>query len=344
MEIKVRKLGKPGVSPTNKKGTLVPPVGFGYILIPSGVDRDDFVKTCFRTNRVTIIDDAGGGVIKDCYITNEALQNVKFPREPEQIGQPVVWVAQGFQNQPMVIGTFNLTDKVTERDDEEFQVQREWDGGILNIQGSAKSGTLFISIEGNPSGFLKISSLGDENSILELNSPGTVRVTGCQNLQATAYREMNIELLDVEAENRTGITVNKDGIEAEANYGEGDNKNSLKSSINGEGFNIVAAIDDKNYSAQLTSDGMVTKFQNSTVALQEDALAIEQDTAKIVMKNGKVSWTNNSTGLNDLLKKIHDIIQNLTVSTASGPSGTPLPPTVLALQELNTLLTNFFNE
>lgn len=344
MEIKVRKLGKPGVSPTNKKGTLVPPVGFGYVFIPSGVDRDDFVKTCFRTNRVTIIDDAGGGVIKDCYITNEALQNVKFPREPEQMGQPVVWAAQGFQNQPMVIGTFSLTDKVIERDDEEFQVQREWSGGVLNIQGSAKSGSLFIAVEGGSSGFLKISSLGDENSVLELNSSGTVRVVGCQNLQAIAYREMNIELLDVENGNRTGITVNKDGIETEANYGEGSNKNSFKSSINGEEFNVAAVIDGKNYSVKLTSDGIVTNFQNSTVTLQEDALAIEQGTAKIAMEDGKVSWTNNATGLNDLLKKIHDIISNLTVSTATGPSGTPLPPTVLALQELDTLLGNFFNE
>ena len=342
-KIRVIDRGKPGVSPMNKKGTLLQSVGFGYIFMPVDVDRDLFVQTCYRTGRVTIIDDAGGGVIKDCYITTEALQNVKFPRENGKMGQPVMWVAQGFQNQPVVVGTLPLVDKVEERMDEAFQIHREWDGNVLNIQGSARNGVLFIDIEGTPA-FMKLSATGGDDAVLELNSSGTVRVTGCQKLQATAYQEMNVELLDVEADNRTGITVNKDGITAEANYGEGDSKNSVKSSINGEGIKVEAVYDDKSYSTEINSESSVTKFQNSTVTLQENALAIEQDTAKIAMENGKVSWTNNATGLNDLLKKIHDIIQNLTVSTASGPSGTPLPPTVLALQELNTLLTNFFNE
>lgn len=341
--IKVIDRGVPGVSPTNKKGTLIGPVGFGYILIPTDVDRDLFVQTCYRTGRVTIIDDAGGGVMKDCYITTEALQNVKFPRENGKMGQPVMWVAQGFQNQPVVVGTFPLVDKVEDRMDEAFQVHREWGENILNIHGSARDGVLFIDIEGSPA-FMKLSATGDENSVLELNTTGTLRVTGCQKLQATAYQEMNVELLDVEAENRTGITVNKDGITTEANYGEGDSKNSVKSSVNGEGIKVQATYDDKSYSTEINSESSVTKFQNSTVTLKENSLTIEQDTAKIAMENGKVSWTNNNTGLNDLLKKIHDIIQNLTVSTASGPSGTPLPPTVLSLQELNTLLTNFFNE
>lgn len=342
--IKAKRIGKPGVSPLNKRGTLVPPVGFGYIFIPSGVDRDNFVKTCFRTGRVTIIDDAGGGVIKDCYITNEALQNVQFPKGTEQMGQPVVWIAQGFQNQPMVVGTFPLVDKVVDRDDSEFLVQREWNGGILNIQGSAKSGTLFIGIEGSESGYLKISSLGDENSVLELTCPGTIQVKNCRNLQATAYSKISAELLDVEKGNRTGISANKDEVYIEANYGEGDNINSVKSLINGERFRVETVYGGKNYSSEVNSEGFVTGFEDSTVSLKEGSLFIEQGAAKIAMADGKVSWTNNSTGLKDLLKKIHDIIQNLTVSTASGPSGTPLPPTVLALKELDTLLTNFFNE
>lgn len=341
--IRIIDRGKPGVSPTNKKDTLLQPVGFGYIFMPVDVDRDLFVQTCYRTGRVTIIDDAGGGVIKDCYITVEALQNVKFPRECGKMGQPVMWVAQGFQNQPVVIGTFPLVDKVEDRMDEAFKVHREWDGNVLDIQGSARDGVLFINIEGSPA-FMKLSANGGDDSVLELNSSGTVKVTGCQKLQATAYEEMNVELLDVEADNRTGITVNKDGIAAEANYGEENNKNAVKSSINGEGINVEAVYDEKSYSVKIDSEASITKFQNSTVELKEDSLSIEQGAAKIAMENGKVSWVNNNTGLNDLLKKLHDIIQNLTVSTASGPSGTPLPPTVLALEELDTLLTNFFNE
>lgn len=340
--IRVVNIGKPGVSPTNKKNTAVPPVGFGYIYIPAGVDRDMFVTTCYRTGRVTIMDDAGGGMIKDCYITNEALQNLQFPMENGKVGQPVMWVAQGFQNQPVVVGTFNLTDRVINRSDEEFQVHREWNGNVLNIQGSAKDGTLFIDIKGDP-GFIKISSAGGEKSVLELNSGGEVRVTGCQQLNATAYKEMNVQLLDVDSENRTGIVVNKDGITAEANYGREGNKSVLKSSISAEGFHDEATIGGKSYSNELRASGLSTKFQDSSIMLEDGTLTVEQGVVKLVLSGGKISWTNGLTSLEDLMNKVQSIIQNLSVTTPSG-LGTLGPTSLVAVQEFELLLKSFFKE
>lgn len=62
---------------------------------------------------------------------------------------------------------------------------------------------------------------------------------------------------------------------------------------------------------------------------------IDSVTGKVSVKNGKVS-------LVDLFNSLHDIINELTVSTPAGPSGTPLPPTVQALakfkQDLSELL------
>lgn len=58
-------------------------VGYGYIAIPSGVDRDDYIDTCFRRERVTVITDLGG-VFNDCYITSDALQRISFPSDIEE--------------------------------------------------------------------------------------------------------------------------------------------------------------------------------------------------------------------------------------------------------------------
>lgn len=56
----------------------------------------------------------------------------------------------------------------------------------------------------------------------------------------------------------------------------------------------------------------------------------------------KASLKNASNDLKTLLNDILNIIQNLTVSTPMGPSGTPLPPTFQAVhqavQDLNNLL------
>mgnify|MGYP006920888275 FL=1 len=56
-----------------------------------------------------------------------------------------------------------------------------------------------------------------------------------------------------------------------------------------------------------------------------------------------MSFINNSTGMNELMTKIVDAVKTLTVSTAVGPSGTPLPPTIQKTTELEQLLKKFFN-
>ena len=51
--------------------------------------------------------------------------------------------------------------------------------------------------------------------------------------------------------------------------------------------------------------------------------------------DSKVSVKNNDISLVDLFTSIMDIITNLTVSTPNGPSGTPLPPTIMAIEQFN---------
>lgn len=51
--------------------------------------------------------------------------------------------------------------------------------------------------------------------------------------------------------------------------------------------------------------------------------------------DSKVSVKNSDLSLVDLFSSIMDIITNLTVSTPNGPSGTPLPPTIQAIQQFN---------
>ncbi len=56
----------------------------------------------------------------------------------------------------------------------------------------------------------------------------------------------------------------------------------------------------------------------------------------------KVSIKNNDTSLLDLFGEIKSIIEQLTVSTPSGPSGTPLPPTILSLTEFELNINKLF--
>lgn len=383
-KIKIKNIGKPGVTPVHRRTTTQQTTGFGYVMIPEGVDRDQYVETCFRRCRITIIDDGSGNVIHDCYITNEALQNVKFPRVVGEKGAPVVWVAQPFQTEPMVIGTFLPQEKIEVRDDEEFIIKREWDKGLLTISGSAKDGSLFISVRGQESGYMKVNVSGDENSAIEVTSSGNIKVEGNGDIDVTAFKNLTAQVIDPDTENRSGIAVNKESFVIEAAYGEENKNNSVTTTITTEGvksdivFNTgeefheevsvagikasqkfekatinseiteghiqtIADFDGSKYENTIDKAKALIQFMDSSVQLEEKKATVKQDNAYIEINNGKMSFINNSTGMNELLTKIVDAVKTLTVSTAVGPSGTPLPPTIQKTTELEQLLKQFFN-
>lgn len=75
----------------------------------------------------------------------------------------------------------------------------------------------------------------------------------------------------------------------------------------------------------------VNEVQSFEVKLGKLEFFLDADDSKMSIKN-------NGTSMFDLMGEIKSIIGGLTVSTPSGPSGTPLTPTVAAL---NTFETNF---
>jgi hypothetical protein len=58
--------------------------------------------------------------------------------------------------------------------------------------------------------------------------------------------------------------------------------------------------------------------------------------------DSKVTVKNNDISLLKLFDDLKSIIEELTVSTPNGPSGTPLPPTILALTEFDLNVNKLF--
>ena len=344
MRIKIKPY-KQGVRPVDSRTTVQQTSGFGYVIIPEGVDRDQFVETCFRKNRISIIDDASGNLIHDCYVSNEALQNIKFPRVVGEKGIPVVWTSQPTQTEPMIIGTFTPTENVNIRDDEEIDIVRAWDGGLLTIKGSAKDGSLFVTMRGQESGYIQVMADGDENSLLEVRSAGSVKVSANQTVAGEAFTELTAKVVDPETENESGIKINKDELTVSSTYGDPEQPNVVKTTVTTEGIVTDVTFNGGNtFNATVDPSKALIQYQDSLVQLEDKKATFQQGEAMVQLENGKVAFVNDGTGLNELLTKIVDAIATLTVSTAVGPSGTPLPPTIQKTTELTQLLKQFFNK
>lgn len=344
--VKVRiKRNKKGVSPLVKKGTSQQTIGMGYIIIPEDVDREQFVSSCFRKRRVSIIDDADGNLIHECYITREALENIEFPENSGEKGVPIVWVSQPFLQIPMVIGTFTEIDKIPMRKDKEIHINKSYKDGSINIDGNPEKGTLFINVSSKKISKLKISSSGNEDSLIEVKSSGTVKVESDKSIEAISYQTIDVKVIDPITENESGIKSSKEETMLYSIYGEGDEKDFSKTTINKDGFVTETKIGDVSYSHTVNNKMSELKYQDCSIKSEEKAITISQgENSLLEIKDGKIALVNGSTGLNDVLKSIVDAIKTLTVSTGVGPSGTPLPPTIQKTTQIESSLKNLFNK
>ena len=168
------------------------PVTTGYIMIPTQIDRDSYIETCYRTNKVCVL--VEGGLFKtDVYITNEAIQNIQFPEEPGEKGTQVVIASGAFRNQPIIIGTLQGNNeifawseeiqrfrKTSEDTDMLFcmdPINREWN---LNLVGKSKPINLNITMGGNVEHKIRLQSSGE----IELKASEKVKVTGYKSIEA----------------------------------------------------------------------------------------------------------------------------------------------------------------
>lgn len=328
-------------------------VGLARVIVPSGVDRDQYVADCYRTGRIDLFDESQGTYLKQCYATNEVLANLKFPRGVGDIGDPVVWVAQPMIfNRPMVVGTFPSGDRMRLGTDQTIEMHKEWDKGYVDVVADAKDGSLNVVVHGQEKsgGTVRVSVLGDEKSILEVKSDGLVSVESGKELRVRSYDRIDIQLENPDNLDQTGVVVTKDGVNIAANYSaneEDDTTTKYDVNIDKSGFTAKSAIkgDEVQFTHTITDEECKITFKDSIFSLKEKIATLQQgDNAKLELKDGKVAMINSGTGLNDILSLLVDTIEKLTVATSMGPSGTPLPPTIQATTQLKQKLNQFFNE
>lgn len=353
-------------------------VGLARVIVPSGVDRDQYVADCYRTGRIDLYDESQGTYLKQCYATNEVLANLKFPRGVGDIGDPVVWVAQPtIFNRPMVVGTFPSGDRMRLGTDQTIEIHKEWDKGYVDVTADAKDGSLNVVVHGQEKsgGTVRVSVLGDEKSILEVKSDGLVSVESGKELRVRSYEKIDIQLENPDNLDQTGVVVTKDSVDIAANYSVGeenaekvnytkthitkdgvfceeyfcedDDVTKYNVDINKEGFIAKSAIrgDEVQFTHIITDEEYRIEFKDIIFSLKERLAVLQQgEDTKIELKEGKVAIINSGTGMNDILSLLVDTIEKLTVATSMGPSGTPLPPTIQATTQLKQKLNQFFNE
>jgi len=192
------------------------PSGFCYLIIPSGVDRDRYVKNCYRTGRVAVLMD-DGSFLPSIPIGLSILKEVDFPEKIEQLGSQLVWVNHTVHNQPIIIDRILKDDEANNFIENEFKLEKYTEEGSVSISGVAKEGNLYISVDGKTSKggkiFIDVGNSDEEGAVI-FNIKGDLKAE-LNNLICNAIKDVIIN-------SKEDITINPTEDGKKVKLGTGD--------------------------------------------------------------------------------------------------------------------------
>ena len=217
----------PGVS-RYLQFNMIETVGHGYIVIPRLVDRDDYVRTALRRQRVTILPDQGSSYIFDCYVSKEVMRNIIFPPDNESLGSAVVFITPKIPNKPFVIGTMTKEDETDLTEEGSFLLEKSFNNTTVCIKGNAETGVLGISVinnTGDANCFINLS--GSENSSFRVRCKTKATIECDREINLTTRGTINLRSnLANNASTASSITVDNNNVRIQPNetfrVGEGD--------------------------------------------------------------------------------------------------------------------------
>lgn len=157
------------------------PINTGYVSIPEGIDREEYISNCYRKERISVVADQGGFMIHDCYISKEAIKNVRFPIDSKTLGSPVVYVYTAISTKPIIIACVSEESETELLDEGKFKLDKTFGGNRVQVIGNAKNGNLYLNVEtydDNTSDIVvNLSSKKDTNLKVTLNGTTEIHST-----------------------------------------------------------------------------------------------------------------------------------------------------------------------
>lgn len=120
--------------------------GIGFLAIPSDVNRDQFIASCYQNGTVSFISEDGSRT-DNAKVSTTLFNDLIFPTSPSDAGSQIVWVNIPIHNQPMVIAVICKRDESIEQSENTIKEGRRYKANNVSFDGDAKNGIMIIDVE-----------------------------------------------------------------------------------------------------------------------------------------------------------------------------------------------------
>lgn len=297
-------------------------INYGYIAIPSGVDREAFIETCFRRNRVSVVTDYGS-VINECYILKNTLQTINFPVEVGEKGSCVCYVCGEFSNKPVIIGVIDENDQSDLLNEGMFYFSKELNGTVITIQGDPNNNNFTINLTSiNPSS-INLSIRGSEESSIDIQSSGAVNITTDKVVNIKSFETILASIFDVEKqEDIHQLIWDKDQVNITR---KNENSENIIT-INDNETSLVRTTQNANETVKIDDTGILMSTKDDMSALlTKEKLDIKTGQSTLVMDTNLINFNGGGLGglikINEITSKLNELVNTFNAHTHNVPPG-----------------------
>jgi len=172
-------------------------VGYGYIVVPSNVEKDEYIASCYGKERVCIMTEHSSSMVKDCYISKSALRDIVFPDisdgNKNKTGSAVVFVCDDYANKPTIVAVLSKEDESDLLEEFKFQLKKRYVKNTVLIEGDAKKGLLSINVEdGEDEGAINITVKGKTGGKINIKCQTEVNIETDEKINLHTTGEINL--------------------------------------------------------------------------------------------------------------------------------------------------------
>lgn len=173
--------------------------GVGFVVVPSEVDRVQYINDCYRTNTLTINGGKGYGYFSGVHADINVMQNIKFPTDEENRGTPVVWVKDAVSQLPVIVAVLRKQGEYYSLNENQFRLKRGTETRNVEIFIDGSTSALDITILGDkeePANIdVKLSS-ENANSILTVSCDNEINIIGEKAVNVTTNKKATLKVTE----------------------------------------------------------------------------------------------------------------------------------------------------
>ncbi len=277
-----------------------PSSGFGNIIIPSDVDRGEYVNYSYRTGTCMIVT-SFNDVYKGVRVPKHVLESITFPDNSGEYGSLVSWVNTPKINQVTLTGILVSPKEIYQYGENSFGRNRNVEdntfGESLRVSKDSVNYSMGISNSFSNDGGMAFSAIGFEGNVssLDLNLDGTSTLYSDQLTDIRSYDEVNITVGTDDDENKSLLSIKNTGILEYTDFNGNflkieEGKITLESKdgeiIHGDGATEAAMLGDKT-KTELTKlstrvDLLYQAIQGGVVVAQDGGASLKSSMVAIL--------------------------------------------------------------